>query len=117
MKRLATLALLFALPAFAPQLDYSDWHVSRNVIGAWQDFFAKELLKSSTNNYAVGMALTSNMEMQANTRQSQLRYFDRKAHRMLYECEQINLLTNITMNSNFVFTLNRWMTNLPSGPE
>ena len=88
-----------------------DEHPMRAALERWHEFYHTEIHKTITNNPALGMYLTDGMEMGANTRSMQLRYFDRKV------CRLFAAISNAPTASNFVWQIDQWTTNsLPDHP-
>jgi|HubBroStandDraft_1064217.scaffolds.fasta_scaffold204970_1 hypothetical protein len=106
---LIILTAVVALACFAQ--DEVDEKPMRAALIRWHDFYYIERHKCLTNNPAMGLALTENLEMQANTRSMQLDYFDRKV------CRQFAAITNAETGTNFVKQVNEWVTKpLPTHP-
>lgn len=96
--------------AVALAQDVVDENQMRDALDRWHEYYHVELHKCDTNNAAIGLAYDG-YSMTANTRRSQLRYFDRKVVR------QFAAITNEPMSSNFVWQVKEWTTKpLPTHP-
>lgn len=109
MKRFAVIAILLICSVILAQ--DVDEHPMRAALIRWHEFYHVERHKCETNNPAVGLALTSSLEFQPNTRSMQLDYFDRKV------CRLFAAITDGPTASNFVWQIDQWTTNtLPTRP-
>lgn len=108
MKKTIMIIGLIAAVVCAQEVDE---HPMREALIRWHNFYCVERHKCETNNSAVGLALTSDLEMIPNTRSMQLDYFDRKV------CRQFAAISNADTASNFVCQINEWTTKpLPNHP-
>lgn len=105
---IAAVSLACAVACMAQ--DAVDETPMRDALDRWHEFYHAELHKCETINPALGLAFDG-YNMSANTRYSQLRYFDRKV------CRLFAGITDGPTSSNFVWQVDQWTTNaLPVHP-
>ena len=88
--------------------DYETARGLRDELNKWDDFYVKERQRPDK---AVGMALTPGLDMHANTSTEQLRYFNHRLHCLAWS------VTNQQLAVQFTNLVERYLTNLPKGPE
>jgi hypothetical protein len=80
----------------------------RSEVYKWEDFFVRQI---QTEDKAVSMALSPGLDMHANTKHEALRYFNHRVECLAW------CVTNQQQAVEFTNIVERWMTNLPTGPE